>query len=206
MERPLGGSHFEKVQILKASMQRYGVENYENFHMDNDQYIPFSIVSVLYSEIRSAYPTILKNLIPLADNQKVEGESKINQRSLDNIMNRIADEEKFSTDVEKKCVSEAKSLIRYLVTPAININGPCFFNGKFEDKGKEEQGLGLLWDQFQEVFTQLTSSEVSALEGEILNFLDVCKSKDRKIIEKDLGGGNNRPGPPQMRNQNPRII
>ena len=174
--------------------------------MDNDQYIPFSIVSVLYSEIRSAYPTILKNLIPLADNQKVEGESKINQRSLDNIMKRIADEEKFNTDVEKKCVSEAKSLIRYLVTPAININGPCFFNGKFEDKGKEEQGLGLLWDQFQEVFTQLTSSEVSALEGEILNFLDVCKSKDRKIIEKDLGGGNNRPGPPQMRNQNPRII
>ena len=86
-------------------MQRYGVENYENFHMDNDQYIPFSIISVLYAHIRSEYPIILKNLIPLAESKKSGGHNKINERSLENIMKKIMDEDKFNEDLERKYVS-----------------------------------------------------------------------------------------------------
>lgn len=139
-------------------MQRYGVDNYDQFNMDNDLYIPFSIVSVLYDHIRPSYSAILKNLLQMENNQEEES-VKWSEKSLDGFMKRLSDETTSTLEKGKKLVKfEAKCLVRYLVTPSINIFGPCFFNGKYQEKCKEDQALGLLWDQFQVIFSELGSS------------------------------------------------
>lgn len=159
-ERWISGSHFEKVQILKASMQRYGADNSDQCQMDNEQYIPFAIVSGIYEWLRADYATILKSLIGV---NEAEGFNYDSWSST--IMTRLNQESKFDSKQKKRFESEKKNILRYLVLPSINTFGPSYFNGKLEDKGKEEQAYGVLWDQYRTIFSSLTSKEVSVLEG-----------------------------------------
>ena len=57
-------------------------------------------------------------------------------------------------------------------------------------------------DQFVTLYTSLTSKEVSKLDAEILSFFEICRSKDRKIIEKNQPERN----PGLRRNQNHAMI
>lgn len=51
------------------------------------------------------------------------------------------------------------TIVRNIVLPSINIFGPCYFNGRFEDKGREEQAFGILFDQFNVITGTLLNAK-----------------------------------------------
>lgn len=90
-------------------------------------------------------------------------------------------------------------MINNIVLPNINIFGPSFYNNKLEDKGREEEAYGILWDQFNLIFNQsFTPKEITSLHTQLLLFFDVVRDKQKKVINKQMQQQRN-----ARRNMNP---
>ncbi len=90
-------------------------------------------------------------------------------------------------------------MINNIVLPNINIFGPSFYNNKLEEKGKEEEAYGILWDQFNLLFNQsFTPKEITCLHTQLLLFFEVVRDKQKKVINKQMQQHRN-----PRRNMNP---
>ena len=107
----------------------------------------------------------------------------------------------YNESIPSTISKSSRLLIKYILFPSINVSGECWYNGKLEAKAKEEYAFGIYWDQFL-ALNSLTSKEVSKLDEEVLSFFEICRSKDRKIIEK----GQPERNPGLRRNQNNAMI
>lgn len=111
------------------------------------------------------------------------------------ILQKLQNFENISKENALSLRSKSRALIKSLLFPSMNLAGQCYYNNKFEPKGKEEYAFGILDDQFTSLYnpsselksSELNPKEISCLSEEIISLLEVCQGKDRKIIEKNQG-------------------
>lgn len=76
-------------------------------------------------------------------------------------------------------MAHAELILENMLSPhCINIAGPCFFNGKQEEKATEQMVLGILYEKFKFIFEKLSMDE-------LIEFVDLYSPKSMLDILKE---------------------
>lgn len=133
-------SHLEKTQVFSPAILREGLET-RDLYMVREEYFSLNFVSIMYSTLRPIFVKVIKNLIknkpkpePIFSGSLVYNTKILLKNGLPSASDSIS--------------IESNLLLDSIVLPSINAIGTCYWNGRMQEKGKEEQAFGILLDQF----------------------------------------------------------